>query len=81
MTVIEHLEELRRVLIISLIAWGVATVIGFAISGFVLEIVLGPVKHVIGPGKTLFFTARTSVYTLRVKVPGQPHPYYRVRSR
>jgi len=31
--------------------------------------------------KTLFFTARTSVYTLRVKVPGQPQPYYRVRPR
>jgi len=31
--------------------------------------------------KTLFFTARTSVYTLRVKVPGQPQPYYQVRSR
>jgi gluconolactonase len=31
--------------------------------------------------RTLFFTARTSVYTLRAKVPGQPHPWYRVRSR
>lgn len=30
--------------------------------------------------KTLFLTARTSIYTLRVKVPGQPHPWYRVRS-
>jgi len=29
--------------------------------------------------RTLFFTARTSVYTLRVKVPGQPHPWYRLR--
>ena len=29
--------------------------------------------------RTLFFTARTSVYTLRVKVPGQPHPWYRRR--
>jgi gluconolactonase len=28
--------------------------------------------------RTLFFTARTSIYTLRVKVPGQPHPWYRV---
>jgi gluconolactonase len=29
-----------------------------------------------GPdGKTLFFTARTSVYSVRVKVPGQPHPW------
>ncbi|MGH7398788.1 MAG: SMP-30/gluconolactonase/LRE family protein [Candidatus Rokuibacteriota bacterium] len=31
--------------------------------------------------QTLFFTARTSVYMLRVKVPGQPHPWYRTRSR
>ncbi len=31
--------------------------------------------------KTLFFTARTSVYTMRVKVPGQPHPYYKARAR
>jgi gluconolactonase len=29
--------------------------------------------------RTLFFTARTSVYTLRAKVPGQPHPWYRRR--
>lgn len=27
--------------------------------------------------QTLFFTARTSVYALRVKVPGQPHPWHR----
>ena len=26
--------------------------------------------------RTLFFTARSSVYTLRVKAPGQPHPWY-----
>ena len=31
--------------------------------------------------KTLFFTARTSVYTMRVKVPGQPHPHYKTRAR
>jgi gluconolactonase len=29
--------------------------------------------------RTLFFTARTSVYSLRVRVPGQPHPWYRAR--
>jgi gluconolactonase len=28
---------------------------------------------------TLFLTARTSIYALRVKTPGQPHPWYRVR--
>jgi gluconolactonase len=31
--------------------------------------------------KTLFFTANTSVYTMRMKIPGVPHPWYRVRSR
>jgi gluconolactonase len=29
--------------------------------------------------RTLFLTARTSVYTLRVKVPGQPHPLFRAK--
>jgi gluconolactonase len=29
--------------------------------------------------RTLFFTATTSIYTLRMKVPGQPHPWYRMR--
>jgi gluconolactonase len=31
--------------------------------------------------RTLFCCAYTSVYTLRVKVPGQPHPWYRLRGR
>ena len=35
-----------------------------------------------GPNlKTLFCCAHTSVYTLRVKVPGNPHPWYRLRAR
>ena len=68
MTVIEHLEELRRVLIISLVAWAVATIIGFLISGFILEIVLGPVKHVLGPGKPLYFTSPIDKFFLYFKV-------------
>jgi gluconolactonase len=31
--------------------------------------------------KTLFCCAYTSIYTLRVKVPGQPHPWYRLRAK
>jgi gluconolactonase len=30
--------------------------------------------------RTLFLTAHSSIYTLRVKTPGQPHPWYRVRA-
>ena len=29
--------------------------------------------------RTLFCCAHTSVYTLRVKMPGNPHPWYKVR--
>jgi gluconolactonase len=29
--------------------------------------------------RTLFLTARTSIYTLRMRTPGQPHPWYRRR--
>jgi gluconolactonase len=29
--------------------------------------------------RTLFCCAATSVYTLRVKVPGNPHPWYKLR--
>jgi gluconolactonase len=31
--------------------------------------------------RTLFCCAHTSVYTLRVKVAGQPHPWYRLRGK
>jgi gluconolactonase len=31
--------------------------------------------------RTLFFTARTSVYTLRARTPGLPPPWYRLRAR
>ena len=31
--------------------------------------------------RTLFLTARTSIYSLRVKTPGQPHPWYRLRAK
>jgi sec-independent protein translocase protein TatC len=54
MTVIEHLEELRRVLIISLIAWGVATAIGLAISQPVLGLLLSPVRQVIHQQKLIY---------------------------
>ena len=68
MTVIEHLEELRRVLIISLIAWGVGTAIGWLLSGWVLELLLQPVKQVIGPEKLVYFTGPTDKFFLLFKV-------------
>ena len=40
MTIIEHLEALRRALIISLSAWGIATVAAFFISGRVIGLLI-----------------------------------------
>jgi gluconolactonase len=31
--------------------------------------------------RTLFATARSSIYSLRARVPGQPHPWYARRQR
>jgi sec-independent protein translocase protein TatC len=41
MSVIEHLEALRRALIVSLIAWGIATVLAFFVSGRVITYLVG----------------------------------------
>ena len=68
MTVVEHLEELRRVLIISFIALAVAAIVGFLLSGFVLQIVLAPIKAVIGSGKPLYVTAPVEKFFLYFKV-------------
>jgi sec-independent protein translocase protein TatC len=68
MTVIEHLEELRRVLIISLIAWGIATIIGFFLSDWVLKFLLVPIKEVIGVNHPLYFTRPIDKFLLYFKV-------------
>jgi sec-independent protein translocase protein TatC len=40
MSIIEHLEALRRALIVSMIAWGVATVAAFFVSGQVISLLI-----------------------------------------
>jgi sec-independent protein translocase protein TatC len=49
MSVIEHLEALRRMLIISLIAWGVATIASFFIAGHVITFLVtqAGIKHAV----------------------------------
>jgi sec-independent protein translocase protein TatC len=67
MTVIEHLEELRRVLIISLIAWGIATILAFVVSGWILQVLLVPIKQVIG-NQPLYFTRPVDKFLLYFKI-------------
>jgi sec-independent protein translocase protein TatC len=47
MTVVEHLTELRRVLIVCLAAWLGATILAFFFNGFILGLLERPIKLVL----------------------------------
>jgi sec-independent protein translocase protein TatC len=53
MTIIEHLEELRRVLIVSIIAFAVGSIIGLTFSNQMLHILLIPLREAVGNVKTI----------------------------
>jgi sec-independent protein translocase protein TatC len=73
MTIVEHLEELRRVLIISSIAWLVATVAAFVFHGAILDFLLRPLTTVLGKTNNhitsqAVFTSPTEGLTVPIKV-------------
>jgi sec-independent protein translocase protein TatC len=72
MTIVEHLTELRRVLIVSLSAWVVGTIVAFVFNGFVLGLLLRPLKLVLGNShaivSTAIFTSPTEGLTVPIKV-------------
>jgi sec-independent protein translocase protein TatC len=73
MTIVEHLEELRRVLIISSIAWLVATVAAFVFHGAILDFLLRPLTTVLSKTNNhitsqAVFTSPTEGLTIPIKV-------------
>lgn len=75
MTVIEHLEELRKVLMISFGAWIVATLGAFAFNGRLLDLLERPIKVVLSnqhqhllPGGAPIVTSPTEPLTIPLKV-------------
>jgi sec-independent protein translocase protein TatC len=73
MTIVEHLEELRRVLIISSIAWLVATIAAFVFHGAILDFLLRPLTTVLGKTNNhitsqAVFTSPTEGLTIPIKV-------------
>lgn len=63
MTVIEHLEALRRVLVVVLVSWTVATVLAFFLSNWVYEFL----QHQAGLRTTFYFAPGGFVF-LRLKI-------------
>ena len=78
MTIVEHLEELRRVLIVSLIAWGVCTAAAFVFSRWLLQLLLHPLtlvlpknNHLLGQaGIVAIYTSPTEGLTIPLKIAG-----------
>jgi sec-independent protein translocase protein TatC len=66
MSVIEHLEALRRMLIVIIIAWGITTIAGFVISGQVVEWLVSRagLGHAVylGPGSFVLTRLQVAIY-------------------
>lgn len=65
MTLVQHLEELRRVLIVSLICWAVGTVVGVAASGWIINLLVQPLKAL---NKPLSYFSPMGYFTIHFKV-------------
>ena len=73
MTVVQHLEELRRVLMISAIAWVVATVVALIFHAAIFDFLLHPLTSVLGRTNnhitsTAVFTTPTEGLTIPIKI-------------
>ncbi len=73
MTVVEHLEELRRVLVISAIAWAVATAAAFVFHAAIVDFLLQPLTSILGKTgnhitSTAIFTSPTEGLTIPIKI-------------
>ncbi len=73
MTLVQHLEELRRVLLISAIAWIVATIAAFVFHGAIFDFLLRPLTTVLGKTNnhitsSAIFTSPTEGLTIPVKI-------------
>jgi sec-independent protein translocase protein TatC len=67
MSLIEHLEELRRRLIVIVIAIVAAAVVGFLFSGAVLDLLRAPLPN---DFETIYFTGPADAFGVQVKIAG-----------
>ena len=68
MAFLEHLDELRKRIIRSLIAVAVGTVIAFAFIGRLFNFLLEPTRRLLPPGSTLIYTDPSAVFSLEMQL-------------
>jgi len=68
MTFLEHLDELRRRIIISLIALLVAFAICFTFAQQIFDFLMGPLRSALPPGGELIATAVPEIFLLYLKM-------------
>jgi sec-independent protein translocase protein TatC len=68
MTFLDHLEELRRRLVISLIAVGVAFFVCWAFAEPIFAVIQAPLTKFLAPGDKLAYTRLTAPFFLYMKV-------------
>src|SRR2546427_3298043 len=78
MTIVEHLEELRKRLLYSLAAFGVATSAGYLFVERILAVVLRPVGQVVFLAPTEAFFVRLKVAALAGGFLGLPGALYQL---
>ena len=69
MTVVEHLSELRRRIIISLLAIAVGAIVCFVFFDTILEVLVDPYTEISG-NERLIFTDPLEAFTTRLRVSG-----------
>jgi len=65
MSLIKHLEELRRVLIVSLVCWLVGSIVGLAASSWIIGLLVQPLKTL---NKPLYYFSPMGYFTIHLKV-------------
>lgn len=72
MTLVEHLVELRRRIIVSILAIAIGAAIAFALYGHILSFFVHPYCQVVGPHHScqLFVTAPLDGLSIRLKIAG-----------
>src|SRR2546428_6222571 len=78
MTIVEHLEELRKRLLYCLAAFGVATAAGYLFVERILAVVLWPVGQVVFLAPTEAFFVRLKAAALAGAVPTLPVPRHQL---